>query len=50
VELESGARMPTNLVDVEPEPSVIKCGMPVEVVFEELDENITLPKFRPASS
>jgi hypothetical protein len=49
VELEGGARMPTNLVDVEPDPSVIKCDMPVEVVFEQLDGNITLPKFRPAS-
>jgi uncharacterized OB-fold protein len=50
VELEGGARMATNLVEVEPEPSVVRCGMPVEVVFEELDDNITLPKFRPASS
>jgi hypothetical protein len=49
VELEGGARMPTNLVEVEPDPSVIKCDMLVEVVFEQLDGNITLPKFRPAS-
>ena len=48
VELEEGARMPSNLVDVEPDPAVIRCGMAVEVVFHDLDEQISLPKFRPA--
>ena len=46
VELEGGARMPTNIVDVEPDPANIKIGMAVEVVFEQLDDKITLPKFR----
>lgn len=50
VELEGGARMPTNLVDVEPDPAVIKVGMAVEVVFEDLDEAISLPKFRPVAA
>jgi hypothetical protein len=36
-------------VGVEANPAVIKCGMPVEVVFEDLDEKISLPMFRPAS-
>ena len=49
VEFASGGRMATNLVEVEPDPSVVKCGMEVEVVFEELDENISLPYFRPVS-
>ena len=49
VEFEGGARMATNLVEVEPDPAVIKCGMPVEVVFEELDEKISQPYFRPVS-
>lgn len=49
IDLEGGARMPTNLVEVEADPSVIKCGMPVEVVFEDLDDKISLPMFRPAS-
>ena len=31
---------------LDPNPS--RCGMAVEVVFEELDENISLPMFRPA--
>ena len=49
VELEGGARMATNLVEVEPDPAVIKCDMAVEVVFEDLDDKISLPKFRPVS-
>ena len=49
VEFEGGARMATNLVEVEADPSVIKCGMEVEVVFEDLDEKISLPQFRPIS-
>jgi uncharacterized OB-fold protein len=49
VELEGGARFPTNLVNVEPEPEAIKVGMAVEVVFEDLNENISLPKFQPVS-
>ena len=49
VELEGGARMPTNLVDVEPDPGTIKIGMAVEVTFDDLDDKISLPKFRPAS-
>ena len=48
VELEGGVRMPTNLVDVEPDPTNIKIGMAVQVTFDDLNENISLPKFRPA--
>ena len=47
VELEEGVRLPTVLVEVEPDPSNIQIGMPVEVVFEEVTDTITLPKFRP---
>ncbi len=49
VELEEGPRIYTNLVGVEPDPKKIRCDMPVEVVFEDVSEEITLPKFRPAS-
>ena len=48
VELEGGARMPTNIVEVEPDPSVIKIGMALQVVFDDLNDTISLPKFRPA--
>ncbi len=47
VELDEGARMMTNLVGVDPSPDKIRCDMPVEVVFEDVTETITLPKFRP---
>jgi uncharacterized OB-fold protein len=46
VELEEGPRLMTNLVDVD--PAQIRCDMPVQVVFEDVTPEITLPKFRPA--
>jgi len=49
VELQGGARMPTNLVEIDPDPAVIKCGMSLEVTFEKLDDNISLPMFRPSN-
>jgi hypothetical protein len=49
VELEEGPRMPSNLVIVDPDPANIKIGMAVEVVFEVLNDTITLPKFQLAS-
>ena len=48
VDLEEGPRMPTNLIEVEPDPANIKVGMAVEVVFEDITDEITLPKFKPA--
>jgi uncharacterized OB-fold protein len=45
---DEGARIPTNLVDVQPDPAAISIDMPVEVVFEDVNEQISLPKFRPA--
>ncbi len=47
VELEGGVRLPTNLVEVEPDPANIHIGMAVEVVFEDVSDAIALPKFRP---
>ena len=46
VELEEGPRMITNLVNCRIED--IKVGMPVEVVFDDVTEEVSLPKFRPA--
>jgi hypothetical protein len=48
VELEEGPRLMSNLVNIEPDPKRIRCEMPVEVVFEKLTEEITLPLFQPA--
>ena len=49
VELDEGPRMYTNLVDVEPDPKSLRCDMPVEVVFEDISEEISLPRFRPVA-
>ncbi|HEY8517102.1 MAG TPA: OB-fold domain-containing protein [Candidatus Binatia bacterium] len=48
VELEEGVRVLSNLVDCPREKITI--GMPVEVTFEELSPEVTLPKFRPRAS
>jgi uncharacterized protein len=48
VELDEGPRMMTNIVSVEPDPAKIKVGMAVEVTFEDITEEISLPKFKPA--
>ncbi|MDO8613979.1 MAG: Zn-ribbon domain-containing OB-fold protein [Dehalococcoidia bacterium] len=48
VELEEGPRLTTNIVDCDPES--VRIDMPVEVGFEDVDEEISLPMFRPASS
>lgn len=46
VELEEGPRYNANLLDMD--PADIRIGMPVEVTFERVTEEITLPQFRPA--
>jgi len=43
---EGGVRFLSNLVDCPIEG--VKVGMPVEVVFEPVTPEVTLPKFRPA--
>ena len=46
VELAEGPRLMTNVVGCPPD--TVRIGMPVEVVFEDVTAEITLPKFRPA--
>ena len=46
VELEEGPRMVTSLAEIENED--IKAGIPVEVVFDRVTDEITLPKFKRA--
>ena len=45
VELDEGARLVSNLVGCA--PAEIVAGMPVEVVFDDVTPEVTLPKFRP---
>ncbi len=48
IQLEEGPRMVSNLVGIKPHD--IRCGMPVEVVFEKLSDEVWLPKFRPRAA
>jgi uncharacterized protein len=47
VQLDEGPRMMTNIVDCNQTPEALKLGMKVEVVFDPVTEEISLPKFRP---
>jgi uncharacterized OB-fold protein len=48
VELDDGGRMISNLVGYPNDR--LEVGLPVEVTFEKLSEEVSLPKFRPAVS
>jgi len=47
VALEEGPRMLTNLIDVAQTPEALVLDMPLEVIFQKLDDEITLPVFGP---
>ncbi len=46
VDLEEGIRLVSNLTEMAPEDVTI--GMAVEVYYEEFDDGLVLPQFRPA--
>ena len=48
VQLREGPRMMTNIVECAQTPEALVLDMPLEVVFEAMDADITLPLFRPA--
>ena len=45
IELEEGVRLVSNVIGVPAKD--VRIGMPVEVVFERVDDELTLPLFRP---
>lgn len=47
VRLEEGVQMLTNIVGCD--PYKVRCDMPVQVTFEKLDDEFSLPKFRPST-
>ena len=47
VELDEGVRLMSNIVECHNEN--LKIGMPVEVVFEDVTPEITIPKFKPVT-
>lgn len=48
IEMEDGFRFVSNLVEVD--PADVEIGMPVELVWHELDPTLTIPVFRPVPS
>jgi uncharacterized OB-fold protein len=50
VELEEGPRMMSNIVDAPQTPEALELDMALEVTFERVDDEITLPQFRPAGA
>lgn len=47
VELDEGAKMLTNLVGVDATPEAVKIGMPVEIVYDDVTDDMSLPRFKP---
>jgi uncharacterized OB-fold protein len=45
IELEEGVRMLSNLVACD--HADVRIGLPVDVVFDDVTPEVTLPKFRP---
>jgi uncharacterized protein len=45
IELREGVRLMSNIVNCKPQD--IQCDMPVKVTFEDVTNEITLPKFEP---
>ena len=45
VEMDEGVKMMSNIVDCDPHD--VRIGMEVEVVFDDVTDEITLPKFKP---
>jgi uncharacterized OB-fold protein len=48
VDLDEGPRMMTGIVDTD--PADLRLGMPVEVTFRPLDDELTAPYFRPVAT
>lgn len=48
VALDEGPRMMSNIVECEQTPEALELDMPLEVVFEAQNDEISLPLFRPA--
>jgi len=47
VELEEGPKMPTNIVIDDPTPENLQIDMALEVIYDDITDSITLPKFKP---
>jgi hypothetical protein len=50
VQLQEGPRMMTNIVGIENTPENLVLDMPLEVVFDDVLPDVTIPKWRPAGA
>jgi len=50
VTLAEGPRMMTNIVGCPQTPESLELDMPLEVTFQKLDDDISLPVFKPAEA
>lgn len=48
IELEEGCRMMSTVTGVQADPDLVTIGMAVEVVYDKVTGDVTLPRFRPA--
>ena len=48
IELEEGPRMMGNVSGIEPDPAKVQVDMPVEIIFEDVNDQLTMFKFKPA--
>ncbi|HJS85361.1 MAG TPA: Zn-ribbon domain-containing OB-fold protein [Acetobacteraceae bacterium] len=48
VQLDEGPRLMTNIIDCPQTPEALRLDMKLQVAFHRLDDEITLPLFRPA--
>ena len=49
IELEEGCRMMSNIVEAAPDPKTVQIGIPVDIVYDRVTDQVTLPKFRLAN-
>ncbi|HXH21921.1 MAG TPA: Zn-ribbon domain-containing OB-fold protein [Dehalococcoidia bacterium] len=50
VKLAEGPHLMSNVVGVEPKPENLPVGLELEVVFDDVNDQVAIPKFRPARS
>lgn len=50
VKLDEGPHLMSNIVNTELTPANLPAGMALEVVFHDVNDTITLPKFQPADA
>lgn len=50
VQLAEGPHLMSNIANVEVTPENLPAGLPLEVVFDDVNENVTIPKFQPVGA